>query len=205
MPGHNSSHEQLADNYANQILQLSTEASPSAVTDDARALMSSAKGLSRNLDEDAEKELYESKKAGLERMIQSRKFSDDFFKNNPNETQEHLVAMMNNYNRYAPSYDYENGKPLPENEKKYKDFTSKKALDDYINKGIDNPYENNKKTVKPKPPTQEQLIAEHNRAVEGRMPPDNSIWMTTPQGKIVAVHLGKVDEAISKYHYKKGL
>jgi hypothetical protein len=151
MPGHNSSAEQLADNFSDQVLQLSTEMQPAGMTDDARALMSSAKGLSRNLDEDAAQVLYKSKKAGLERIIQSRKFADDFYKNNPGATQEQLVSMMNNYNRFAPSYDYENEKALPENDKKYKDFTSKKALDAYINDGIENPYENKnpKKPINP--------------------------------------------------------
>jgi len=205
MPGHNSSAEQLADNYADQVLQLSTEMTPGAMTDDARALMASAKGLSRNLDEDAAKELYESKKAGLERIIQSRKFSDDFYKNNPLATQEQLVAMMNNYNRYAPAYDYENGKPIPENDKKYKDFTSKKALEDYVNKGVDNPYENKKSNNKNPVNKDDVSIAAHNRLVEGKQAPPESIWMKTPEGKLVPVHKSKVDEAISKYHYKKGL
>ncbi len=158
MPGHNSSPEQLADNYGDQVLQLLTESQPGAMTDDARALMASAKGLSRNLDEDAAKELYESKKSGLERIIQSRKFADNFYKNNPGATQEQLVAMMNNYNRYAPAYDYENGKPLPENDKKYKYFTSKEALANYINGGVDNPYGNQKNSVKAAP-SQNKAVA----------------------------------------------
>ena len=203
MPGHNSSAEQLADNFADQVLQYSTEMQPVAMTDDARALMASAKGLSRNLDDDAENVLYLSKKASLERALQSRKFSDDFFKNNPNATQEQLVAMMNNYNKYAPAYDIENEKLLPENDKKYKDFTSKKALDDYY-KGIENPYENEKKANNVPANEDQKAIAAHNLSVQGRMPPADTIWMMSPQGKIIPVHLARVAEAMSpKYGYKK--
>lgn len=142
LPGHNNSPEQLAEGFGNQVLQITTEMSgqPGAMTDDARALLSGAKGLSLSLDKDAAKVMYDTKKASLERLIQSRQFSDNFFKNNPTATQEQLVAMMNNYNQSAPSYDYENQKPLPENDKKYKDFTSAKALHSYMKDGEYNPY-----------------------------------------------------------------
>ena len=135
--GGNVSPEQLADNFQADVLQATTDMqnSGAGVTDDARALLSSAKGISRVLDPEARKVTYESKKATLQRMIQSRQFLDNFWKENPRETKEHAVAMMNNYNRFAPAYDYHKFKTLPENDKLYKLYSSKEAMDSYNNTG----------------------------------------------------------------------
>ena len=135
--GSNSSPEQLADNFKNEVVQASEQmqANGGHLTDDARDLLVSSKGIDRSLDKEAAEVTYESKKSTLERMIQSRQFADNFFKNNPQATQEQLTAMMNNYNRFAPAYDYKNFKPLPENAKKFKEFSSKEALDSYIQNG----------------------------------------------------------------------
>jgi hypothetical protein len=148
-PGHNSSPEQLAETYQQKLIQSLTqmEGSPAALTDEGRSIIAQAKGIGLQLDGDAAKELYESTNAGLKRMQQSRQFVDSFTKNNPNETIEHMVAMMNAYNKYAPSYDYENGKALPENDNKFKDFTSKEALNQYLETGDYNPYEKSSKNT----------------------------------------------------------
>lgn len=153
LPGANASPEQLADSYSNQYLtQLSALGdTPAGKTDAGREIIASGK-VHRALDDDAAKELYESQKAGLHRMVKSRDFANDFYKNNPGATDEQLVAMMNLYNENAPSYDYEKGKPLPENDKKFRDFTSRQALQTYIQDGDYNPYgksENEKPSQKP--------------------------------------------------------
>lgn len=146
LPGANASPEQLADNYGNQYLSVLSALgdTPAGKTDAGREILSGSK-VNRALDEDAAKEAYESQKAGLHRMVNGRNFANDFYKNNPNATEEQLVAMMNAYDRYAPAYDYENGKPLPKNDKKYKDFTSRKALQALVQNGDYNPYEGKEK------------------------------------------------------------
>ena len=144
-PGGNISPEQLANRYANQYLTDLTGLgdTPAGRTDEGRSLIAGGKP-DLSLDKDAKKELYESNKAKLNRIINSRDFVNDFYKNNPGATDEQLVGMMNAYNRYAPSYDYENGKPLPKNDDKFRDFTSQHALNSYIDNGDYNPYKKRK-------------------------------------------------------------
>lgn len=151
-PGHNNASEQKAKNYADQYLQIMTQMGdlPGAMTDYGREILSDAKGLDLSLDKEAANDLYESRAAGLERLSNSRKFAHDFFKNNPAASQEDLIEMMNNYNRYAPAYDSENEKPIPENEEKYKDFTSRKAYESYQRDSEYNPYKNKRKESAPK-------------------------------------------------------
>lgn len=175
LPGHNSAPEELADQFQSEVLQATADMQNSGggITDDARALLSSAKGLSRSLDEPAAKVNYESKKAGLERIIQSRQFLDNFYKNNPTATKEQAIAMMNNYNKFAPPYDYSKFKPLPENNKRFKEFTSKEALNSYIQNGEyipptkgKNPYKmeielgTDKKNTQPESPNNEEVSQE---------------------------------------------
>jgi len=145
-PGGNVSPEQLANRYANQYL---TDLSglgdtPAGKTDDGRELIAGGKP-DLSLDEDAQNELYESNEAKLKRIINSRDFVNDFYRKNPGATDEELVGLMNAYNRYAPSYDYEKGKALPQNDKKFRDFTSTEALKSYRENGDYNPYANKEK------------------------------------------------------------
>jgi len=150
-PGGNISPEQLSIRYANQYLTDLTGLgeTPAGKTDEGRSLIAGGKP-DLSLDKDAQKELYESNKAKLHRIINSRDFVNNFYRKNPGATDDELIGMMNAYNRYAPSYDYENGKSLPENDKKFRDFTSTTALQSYRNNGDYNPYikKENKKTAK---------------------------------------------------------
>lgn len=53
-------------------------------------------------------------------MVTLRDFGTDFYRRNPGATDEELVGLMNSYNKHAPSYDYEQGKSLPGNDKKFR-------------------------------------------------------------------------------------
>jgi len=159
-PGANSSPEQLADNYSNQYLSLLSGLgdTPAGQTDAGREILSGSK-VNRALDDDAADEAFESQKAKIERMIKQQTFSNSFYKNNPDGTNEQLIGLMNEYDKYAPSYDYENGKSLPENDSKYTDFTSKKALKSFIdNNGEYNPYKGKKSSNQKGSGTKEQPI-----------------------------------------------
>lgn len=206
-PGHNNSPEQLADNYKDKLIQTLTgiEGSPAGQTDLARELITNAKGVGLQLDEDAAKELKDSMSAGFKRLNISRKFVDSFQKNNPKETIEHLVAMMNEYNKYAPSYDYEKGKSLPENDKKFRDFTSKEAMQSYIDNGEYNPYEKKSDEITPnefinsgkKNPSKKE---ETRKAVESSSP---GLLAGLPPGRIeeTGFHNGKPSYKIGGQWY----
>lgn len=145
LPGGNVSPEQLANRYASQYLTdiAGLGDTPAGRTDEGRSLIASGK-FDLSLDKDAKKEMMESTEAKLNRVTNLQDFMNDFYQRNPGATDNELVAMMNAYNRYAPSYDYEKGKPLPQNDKKFRDFTSPEALQSYRNNGDYNPYAGNK-------------------------------------------------------------
>ncbi len=142
LPGGTIAPEQLTTRYANQFL---TDLSglgdtPAGKTDEGRALIASGK-LDISLAPEAKKELVDSFKAKLNRMVTLRDFGTDFYRRNPGATDEELVGLMNSYNKHAPSYDYEQGKSLPGNDKKFRDFTSPQALQAYRNNGDFDPYQ----------------------------------------------------------------
>ena len=167
LPGGTMGPEQLADTFKQQFLQATADmqSNGGGVTDDARALLNSAKGFGRHLDKDAEKVLYDSTDAKLERMENSRRFLDKFYDNNKGATVEEATAMMNQFNRFAPAYDYEHSKRLPKNEKKFKDFTSPKALLSYQQSGEYNPYKKPEEDVEPNDKSKKSAI--DNKSVEG--------------------------------------
>lgn len=141
LPGGTMGPEQLADTGTQQFLEAVTRMQGGGhLTDDARELLSSAKGFGRHLERDAEEKLYESTNAKLERLENSNNFRNDFFHRNPRATEEDVTAMMNNFNRFAPSYDYKKSEAMPENEDKFRDFTSPEALAAYKRDGKYNPY-----------------------------------------------------------------
>lgn len=134
LPGRTNSSEQLADQAAAKYLEILTQ-SGAANTDAGRSIISNAKGLSRTLAAPAAETLYQQQKAELSRMELQRNFGDQFFKNNPNGTVEQLTGLWNSFNQNDPAYDYTNGKATPENTKRWKQYTTPEALNQYVQNG----------------------------------------------------------------------
>ena len=192
LPGGTSGPEQLADTFAQQFLQATTEMQNNGggITDDARSVLAASKGFNRSLDEDAEKVLYDSTSAKLTRMIKSRNFLDEFYKNNPNATKEQAIAMMNQYNEHDPAYDYENNKALPKNDKKFHDYTSQEALKSYIQNGEYNPHSKEENANENKEVEGDIGYIDETKARNGKL------YMATPDGQHWWVPVSQVQNAL---------
>jgi hypothetical protein len=179
-PGHDLSEEQIADNLVNNLQPVLNNIVDSGgnVTDTFRGMVSGLK-FDRTLEPKAKKFAVESTIETAKRLQQLRPFVDLIRKNNPSITGEQIIGMLNQYNENAPPYDYATRTVHPENNKRLKEFTSKKALNEYIKNGEFNPDDKQPPKVQnaERKKANDDLIAEEIIMMDGKTYKKiNGVW-----------------------------
>lgn len=135
LPGHNLSDEQQADRYAVQMQnQAAKENQQGHITNMDYQLFGRLK-LARPLDNEAEKNIYDSTLATTERLQEKQHFFNAIRRKNPDITTPEAEGLWNNYNEQLPPYDFNTLRPIDKNKKQWKLFTTPEAVNEMRDQG----------------------------------------------------------------------